>query len=472
MNRPTAALSSCAPRCRSRGHWLALLVIAGVAGIAGVAAPAAGDVYPSSSRGSYWLVVTDQSDPRTLDREGYVRDNLFASANRFWAANSGGRVQHDLLDVLYAPIQINADGTRPSNWRSRVNSYVESTYGVDLSGKLRIYDVAFTKPSPGQTWAGQAVVGGNWMALQNRAYGVYAHELGHIYGLGHSSGFRKGGGSMYVWDEDSGRYIPYTNDNAKGPHTPMPFGIAKSEYGHSNSIMGAHGNGHVPTSMKRSRSWLFNRTNEILSYEEARLWEDQTNTLRIFAHNDLQDVVDDSDPLPRYGVTQGYNQNLTYSFEYQRVVKRYGLQADDWLDVTQKVMMEYWFDQDNPGLHVYIDPNANDGVNEYVQVDVNTFGGWQLNPKVDTTLTDLELGTSFFLGNGDNFINDGPSAPLPPTDILSEYFAFELLGQGVVNDRNYMDVKLSLITVPDPGTVALPVFAGLALLRRRRAPIM
>ena len=161
--------------CAMHAYAILGVWIFSLANLAALAPPAAAAIFPDSSipenartprsfgkKRALYYVVHDDNDLFTpaewTSRVNSIRTKEL-STREFFAENSGGTfdIYYDPI-IVDAPIALNADGTRPTNWLTLANNIATGTYGLNLSNYYMLaYDVDDTTADAGQGWGGSRV---------------------------------------------------------------------------------------------------------------------------------------------------------------------------------------------------------------------------------------------------------------------------------------------------------------------------
>lgn len=431
--------------CATVGAWIISLVTVAV-----LAPSATAAIFPDSSipenartprsfgkKRALYYVVHDDNDLFTptewTSRVNSIRTKELGT-REFFAENSGG-----MFDIYYdpiivdAPIPLNADGTRPSNWLTLANNIATGTYGLNLSNYYMLaYDVDDTTSDPGQGWGGLST--SNRIYLQSTTQRVINHEIGHQVGADHAKAIRQQSDANYhpyYWDKASSSYKAYVPGTS--PYTPVPFGAPTFEYGNPIDTMGS-GTGQFRIREKlEDLKWL----------SEAQVPDVNElgpGTFRIYAHDQLQAVTD---PQGNYGVTTGYNPDVYYGLTYKRAAQQFSKTLGTFIPTTQTIDIEYRGGAN--GVAFYLDGQI---------VDLDPAGGTSTSStlrllKVGQSIEDPDFGMSTFLVSA-GAINQTPTGedflsynPPPPSLLTADWFHFAVLGTGSDAIGGYIELAIS-----------------------------
>lgn len=287
----------------------------------------------------------------------------------FYAENSGGKYDLTFDDIVPVPLTL-VDGHRPNGWRTTVQNYVQSTYGLNAgSYHLNVFDVSFTPSDEMQGWSGVYWGNTNDIAIQAKItsdWGKTAldHELGHRVGLGHAHAFRAVDNddfTPYVYDREIGEYVFY-NAGTHGAE-PAPFGVREDAYGNPFSAMGNIANQHFTARDKHeSLGWLT---------DTQRPWVNSldldSGPIKLYAHNELSFTTQSGTGV--YGVEETYDPNAMYGLKFQRNAEQFNKNTGLFTEYTQQLSLEYRVNEDG---------NGRDGVQFHLFdtiLDLDTEGG-------------------------------------------------------------------------------------------------
>ncbi|WP_428307423.1 LamG-like jellyroll fold domain-containing protein [Lacipirellula sp.] len=408
------------------------------------------DVYPNPSiaenartprafgkKRALYYVVHDDNDLFTpaewTTRVTSIRTKEL-STREFFAENSGGEfdIYYDPI-IVDAPIPLNADGTRPSNWYTLANNIATGTYGLNLSNYYMFaYDVVDTTSDPDQGWAGLST--SNRIYLQSTTQRVINHEIGHQTGADHAKAIRQLSDANYhpyYWDKGSASYKAYVP--GVSPYVAVPFGAPTYEYGNPIDTMGS-GTGQFRIREKlEDLGWL----------DESQvpdLNDLGPGTFKIYAHDQLQSVTD---PQGNFGVVKGYDPNVFYGLTYDRPAQQFSKTLGKFLPTTQTIDLEYRAGTN--GVAFYLDGQI---------VDLDPAGGTTSSSalrllKVGQSIEDPDFGMSTYLvaagainqvPTGEDFLDYNPP---PPSLLTADWFHFAILGTGSDAIGSYIQLSIT-----------------------------
>ncbi|QDU90835.1 hypothetical protein Pla175_42480 [Pirellulimonas nuda] len=414
-----------------------------------------GQVFPvdSSNRAlgnktALYMVIRDTSDPALGATQINQIKSFESTMREFYARNSGGKLDiaykrdasGDVV-VLDIPVTLNADRTRPSNYRTTAESVAASLgYGSPSSYYAQLFDVSGTQASEGQGWAGVYCCTNDIQIQTKVTNGFYdnvlIHELGHRAGSGHASAVRSINSadySSYVWNADAQSYETY--NTATHGVQPTTFGAYSDEYGNPFDVMGNVSTGDFRAEIKKDLGWL-------TTAQVPNLRNLGQGTYRLYAHNELESVVG---PGGQYGVVEGYDPNTLYGLTYTRSAERFITSSSSFQNYTQQVDLEYRVNSNGTGR---------DGVQFYIDgeiVDLDLEGGTSRNNterelEVGGSVTDFSFGTSVFwvADTGVDFLSFSPPAPKDPLNFNNQWWEFSALSTGSDAIGHYIDLAVSL----------------------------
>jgi hypothetical protein len=389
-----------------------------------------------------YYVVHDVGDPFTpsewTSREATIRAKELAT-REFFAENSGGKFDLYYGAVIDAPITLNADGTRPSDWLTQANNVATGTYGLNLSDYYMFaYDVNQTQADPDQGWGGLS--SGNRIYLQSISQNVINHEIGHRISADHAKAIvarNDANYHPYVWNSGTHTYEPYVP--GVSPFNATPFGAASYEYGNPFDTMGNIGGGNFRIREKlEDLGWL-------TSAQVPRLDGPSglgPGTYKIYAHDTLQATTDGNG---NFGVLNGYNSSVLYGLTYNRAGQRFNTATGSWVNETQVLDIEYRSGEDGAAFYL-----------NGVLVDLDFEGGTTYSNRerlleVGKSVEDTAFGMSNYFvpagaigstPSGDDFISFNPP---PPTIVAANWFHFTALGTGADANGSYLELMVTLI---------------------------
>ncbi len=406
-----------------------------------------------------YMVIRDTGDP-TLGQTQINQVKGFESTMRdFYARNSGGKLDiaykrdssGDIV-VLDIPVTLNADRTRPSNYRTTAESVAASLgYGNPSSYYAQIFDVSGTQASEGQGWAGVYCCTNDIQIQTKVTNGFYdnvlIHELGHRAGSGHASAVRSINSadySAYVWNADNQAYETY-NSSTHGVQ-PTTFGAYSDEYGNPFDVMGNISTGDFRAEIKKDLGWL-------TTAQVPNLRNLGEGTYRIYAHNELESVIGSAG---QYGVVEGYNSNVLYGLTYTRSAEKFNTGTSKFSNYTQQIDLEYRVNSNGSGrdgVQFYID-------GEIVDLDLQGLGSSRNDTEreleVGKSITDFEFGTSIFWTADEDvdFLSFNPPAPKDPINFNNQWWDFSVLSTGSDAIGHYIDLAAAFFD-PNPPPVLL-----------------
>lgn len=369
----------------------------------------------------------------------------------FFAENSGGKFDIYYEDIIDVAIELNSDGTRPSNWVTLANNVATGTYGKNLNDYyMYAYDVDDTQASSGQGWGGLST--GDRIYLQSTSERIINHEIGHRISLGHARAITPRNNSSsyhtYTWDENTETYQSYTPGSA--PFNSTPYGSALYQYGNYFDTMGS-GVGDFSVPKKRDLGWLTTSQVPVISTSSITA----ETTFKIYAHDELQSTTDGSGD---YGVLEGYDSSVLYGLAFDRGGEVFNTSSNQFDNTPQRVFLEYRSGEN--GLLFYLDTgNISDSDNAML-LDLDPTSPQSSSSKnrllkVGTSIEDIDFGLSnFFVDTGsvnqgtpdtDFLLDFTPSAPSEPTSLRPEWFHFNVLGSGSDATGSFMEVAITVI---------------------------
>ncbi|MEX0642576.1 MAG: hypothetical protein WD468_07735, partial [Pirellulales bacterium] len=447
---------------RRREFWLRTLV---AAIIGGLATTAVADVFPNPSiaqnnrsgsnrynglkRALFYVVHDDDVTFSTSEWNSIVASirSKELATREFYAENSGGKfdIYYDPV-IVNAPIPLNADNTRPSNWTTLANNIASGpSYNLNLSNYyMTAYDVSRTTADPGQGWGGLST--GTSIYLQQTNGWLINHEIGHQVNPGsndHAKAIRQLEDSNFhpcYWDKTSLSYENYVP--GVSPFTPVPFGAAHYEYGNPFDTMGnintnATG-GHFRIQVKRrDLNWLTSSQVPDLGSPSAG----DVGTYKIYAHDELQSVTDANG---NFGVVQGYNPNVFYGLSYTRQGRTFSTTSGNFVNQNQTIDLEYRSGKN--GIAFYLNGSL---------IDMDPDGGESYSNherllEIGNQIEDVDFGMSNFLVDA-GAIDSTPSGidflsfnPPPPTISAASWLHFLVGPTGSDPIGSYITVTISL----------------------------
>jgi hypothetical protein len=408
----------------------------------GVCSSAAADVFPNplipqnSSTGTnrmnglkraLYYVVHDADDPFTpaewTTRVNAIRAKELVTRD-FFAENSGGKFDIYYSQVIDTPINLNADGTRPSDWVTQSNVVATGTYGLNLSDYyMYAYDVNQTTADEDQGWGGLST--GDRIYLQSISQNVINHEIGHRISADHAKAIvarNDANYHPYTWNAGTQAYEPYIP--GVSPFHSTPFGAASFEYGNPFDTMGNISGGDFRVREKlEDLGWL-------TSAQVPRL-DGPTGlgpgTYKIYAHDGLQSTTDTSG---NYGVVNTYDPNVLYGLTYNRAGQRFSTATSSWVNETQLIDIEYRTGADGAAFYL-----------NGALIDLDSEGGTSNSNterllEVGRSVEDTAFGMSNFFApagaiggtpTGEDFITFNPP---PPVVVAGKWFHFTALSTG------------------------------------------
>ena len=388
----------------------------------------------------------------------------------FYAANSAGQFDLQYSVYLPTPIELNTDGSRPSNWRYQAKQYATWAGFAADDFYAHVFDISSLPPSADEPWDGLYLGQGDVAIRTVLGEGegpdgysqiVVNHEMGHRLGADHAETSLPRSTGAYYWDPEAQAYATY--HPGIDPHQPLPFGARRDEYGNPFDTMGNIGHGHFRIGEKLNLDWI----------DDSRVPDLNTlggGTYRVYAHDELEVVG--GGPIGMYGVAEGYSDDVLYGLTFDRIGEYFDASLGEFMEERQTIHIEYRAGLEGPLF--YLD----DKLIDLDPVGANYRSDSNRSLCVGESIEDVDFGLSTYLPETStiDFLEFDPPPPTDPTVLRPEWFRFEVLSLGSDSIGSYAEIGVTLVqpaSVPEPASIAtltiLLLYQALWGARRRAA---